>query len=215
MVTMTLSCPFQAPLTATTPLVVPSSTSRPDSDGEAKGASALPRLILYRTCPLAGLSSYSTPEFPSGTHTAPPPRTGEPRAGPGPGPRDRVVGGVHGRHPAGDAGHVGARARRRHPAEGGAHRRLRQLAADAGQATGVQQITVSVLAVGQEPSRAQQRRGGGAEVLVAGVVGGPGAGREDAGPAQERGERGDRVAAVERRRPRGAGARADVRCAVV
>src|SRR5690348_1642473 len=49
-----LAGPFQAPLTATTPLVAPSSTSRPDSDGEAKGASALPRLILYRTCPVAG-----------------------------------------------------------------------------------------------------------------------------------------------------------------
>src|SRR5215831_8315895 len=47
--------PAQAPLTATTPLIVPSSTSGPDSDGEAKGASAPPRLILYRTCPVAGL----------------------------------------------------------------------------------------------------------------------------------------------------------------
>src|SRR5262249_54190026 len=79
-----LAGPLQAPVTATTPCVVPTSTSGPDSDGEAAPGSGLPRLIWCLMCPVVGLSWYSTPVVQSGTHTTPPPTTGEPWAPPGP-----------------------------------------------------------------------------------------------------------------------------------
>ena len=74
---------FHAPLTATTPCMVPIRASVPDRDGEAKCGSAEPSRILCRTWPVPGSSWYSTPAFQSGTQTAPPPSTGEPAAAAG------------------------------------------------------------------------------------------------------------------------------------
>ncbi len=47
----------QAPATATTPDIVPTSTSEPDSDGEAKCGSSAPRPMRCRIAPLAWPSS--------------------------------------------------------------------------------------------------------------------------------------------------------------
>src|SRR5262249_31285446 len=83
--------PVHAPCTATTPLMVPTSASGPDSDGDAKWGSGEPSPIWCRTWPVPGSSWYSTPEFQSGTQTALPPSTGEPCAGPGPRQSTRIA----------------------------------------------------------------------------------------------------------------------------
>src|SRR5579875_1027555 len=73
-----------APRTAVTPSPVPAKAKEPASDRDEKCGRAAPRLIFSLTAPVAGLSSYRTPEGQLVTHTAPPPVTGEPFASAGP-----------------------------------------------------------------------------------------------------------------------------------
>src|SRR5207302_10884950 len=74
----------QAPVTATTPSLVPRKAWVPVIDGDEKCGKDVPRLTEDRVLPVAGSSSYSVPAVQSVTQTAPPPTAGEPQALAGP-----------------------------------------------------------------------------------------------------------------------------------